>query len=410
MTMLSDARADVPADPLGAFCRDNHVTLKGAGGGSLAGLTFAAKDVFDIVGTRTGYGHPTWLATHPPAAATAEAVRLMLGEGARLVGRTISDELCYSLSGENFHFGTPINPKAPDRIPGGSSSGSAAAVAGGLVDFALGTDCGGSVRVPASYCGIFGMRPTHGRVSLDGVFPFAKSFDCAGWFARDPDILTSVGRVLLGEPSALPSPFRRLLVAEDAFERADAGTREAFAPAIAALERAVGQARPMILSRSGLETWFETFRVIQASEIWQSFGKWVEAERPSFGPGVQERLQIAASVTEGQAREARERRRGIVSELEAAIQPGDVICLPTTPRPAPPRGSSMTEVEIVQRQQAMALLCTAGLGGLPQISLPVAEVAGAPVGLSIIARRGADLDLLGLAAEVNRQLPSALSD
>jgi amidase len=399
MERLSEARTEVPADPLGAFCRSNHVALKGASDGLLAGLSFAAKDVFDIAGARTGYGHPTWLETHPPAETTAEAVRSVLGAGAKLVGRTISDELCYSLSGENFHFGTPTNPKAPDRIPGGSSSGSAAAVAGGLADFALGTDCGGSVRVPASYCGIFGMRPTHGRVSLDGVFPFAKSFDCAGWFARGPDVLMRVGRVLLGERIP-PSPFRRLLVADDAFERADAAVREAFAPAIAALERSVGRARRITLSRSGLETWFETFRVIQAFEIWHSFGKWVETEQPRFGPGVRERLEIAASVTEEQAAEARSRRREIIGELETAIKPGDVICLPTTPRAAPLRGSPLTEIEIVQRQQAMALLCTAGLGGLPQISLPVADVAGAPVGLSIIARRGADIDLLGLAAEI----------
>lgn len=399
MKRLSEARTDVPEDPLGAFCRNNHVALEGASDGLLAGLSFAAKDVFDIAGTRTGYGHPTWLETHPPAGTTAEAVRLVLDAGAKLVGRTISDELCYSLSGENFHFGTPINPRAPDRIPGGSSSGSAAAVAGGFVDFALGTDCGGSVRVPASYCGIFGMRPTHGRVSLDGVFPFAKSFDCAGWFARDPDILMRVGRVLLHERTP-PSPFYRLLMAEDAFERADVAVREAFAPAIAALERSFGRAHRITLSRSGLETWFETFRVIQASEIWHSFGEWVEAEQPRFGPGVRERLEIAAAVTEGQAAEARSRQREIIGELETAIRPGDIICLPTTPRAAPLRGSPLTEVEVIQRRQAMALLCTAGLGGLPQISLPVADVAGAPVGLSIIARRGADIDLLGLAAEV----------
>lgn len=399
MKRLSEARTEVPADPLGAFCRDNHVALEGAPNGPLAGLSFAAKDVFDIAGTRTGYGHPSWLETHPPAETTAVAVRSVLDAGAKLVGRTISDELCYSLSGENFHFGTPINPRAPDRIPGGSSSGSAVAVAGGLVDFALGSDCGGSVRVPASYCGIFGMRPTYGRVSLDGVFPFAKSFDCAGWFARDPDVLMRVGRVLLGE-RASPSPFHRLLIAEDAFERADAAVREAFAPAIAALERIVGKAHRMTLSRSGLETWFETFRVIQASEIWHSFGKWVEAEQPRFGPGVRERLEIAASVTAEQAAEARSRRREIIDELETAITPGDVVCLPTTPRAAPLRGSHLTEVEVVQRQQAMALLCTAGLGGLPQITLPMAEVAGAAVGFSIIAKRGADIDLLALAAEV----------
>ena len=154
-----------PDDPLGAFCRVNHVALEPTGRGPLDGLSFAVKDVFHIAGHRTGFGHPDWLRTHPPATATAVAVRLLLAAGARMVGKTLTDELAYSLSGENMHYGTPVNPRCPQRIPGGSSNGSVVAVAGGLVDFALGTDCGGSVRLPASYCGVLGMRPTHGRVS-----------------------------------------------------------------------------------------------------------------------------------------------------------------------------------------------------------------------------------------------------
>jgi amidase len=208
-----------------------------------------------------------------------------------------------------------------------------------------------------------------------------------------------VGRVLLGERTP-PKPFVRLLIAEDAFGRASESVRKAFAPAIAALERKLGGGRPMTLSRSGLEAWFETFRVIQAFEIWQSFGKWIQTERPQFGPGVRERFDIAASITDDQAAEARSRRREIIGELDAAIMPGDVVCLPTTPGIAPLRGSPLTEVEIKERQQAMALLCIAGLGGLPQISIPVANVAGAPIGLSIIGRCGTDIDLLSLAADI----------
>ncbi len=176
-------------ETFGAFCRDNNVTRPGAARGPLEGLTFAAKDVFDVEGSRTGFGHPAWLETHPPATETAFAITRLLEAGASLTGRTISDELCYSIAGENAHYGTPINPRAPDRLPGGSSSGSAVAVTGGLVDFALGTDCGGSVRVPASYCGLFGLRPTHGRISLDGVSRFAPRFDTVGWFARDAAML-----------------------------------------------------------------------------------------------------------------------------------------------------------------------------------------------------------------------------
>ena len=207
-------------DPVGAFCRDNHVALKGADDGPLAGLAFGAKDVFHIAGTPTGFGHPTWLATHEPPPETATAVRRLLDAGADLAGKTHTDEMAYSLTGENVHYGTPVNARAPDRIPGGSSNGSAAAVTAGLVDFAIGTDCGGSVRLPASYCGILGMRPTVDRVPLDGVIPFGPPFDVAGWFARDAGVLEKAGRVLLADDSQ-PTPPWRLLRAADAFAMVD---------------------------------------------------------------------------------------------------------------------------------------------------------------------------------------------
>ena len=191
MEPISKASAqESPHDPLGAFCRDNHVERDGASNGVLKGLSFGVKDVFHISGRRTGFGHPDWLRTHSPADVTAVAVQRLLDAGARIAGITCTDELTYSPTGENMHYGTPINPIAPDRVPGGSSSGSVSAVAGGLVNFALGTDCGGSVRLPASYCGVLGMRPTHGRVPLDGAIPFGPSFDVAG---TPPYLRGSVG-------------------------------------------------------------------------------------------------------------------------------------------------------------------------------------------------------------------------
>ena len=166
-----------PDDPLGAFCTENHAALDGAPSGPLHGLTFGAKDIFHIAGVRTGFGQPDWLRTHPPEDRSAVAVQNLVQAGAKMVGKTHCDELCYSITGENVHYGTPRNPKAPDRVPGGSSSGSASATAGGLVDFALGGDTAGSVRIPASYCGVFGMRPTHNGISPEGVMPLAPSFD-----------------------------------------------------------------------------------------------------------------------------------------------------------------------------------------------------------------------------------------
>jgi amidase len=207
--------AAIPDDALGAFCRHTHVAISGSGTGPLAGLTFGVKDIYDIAGHKTGFGSPDWLATHDAAVRTAPVVEALLAAGADMVGKTQTDELTYSLNGENAHYGTPVNINAPGRIPGGSSSGSAAAVAGKLVDFALGSDTGGSVRAPASFCGVYGIRPTHGRVSLQGACALAKSFDTAGWFARDALLLERIGRVLLGEAATVDQGAA--LLAEDAF-------------------------------------------------------------------------------------------------------------------------------------------------------------------------------------------------
>ncbi len=185
-------------DQLGAFCKHCDVSIEGAAGGPLHGLTFAAKDNYQVAGFACCAGNPDWLRTHPPADSTAPAICMLLDAGARLVGKTILDELAYSVAGENIHYGAPINPRAPGRTTGGSSCGSAAAVAGGLVDFALGSDTGGSVRVPASFCGLFGIRPTHGVVPVSGLVPHVPSADTVGWFARDGRTLRHVGEVLLG--------------------------------------------------------------------------------------------------------------------------------------------------------------------------------------------------------------------
>lgn len=400
----SNAGRAPPDDPLGAFCRDNHVAIGGAAVGPLAGLTFAVKDVFDIEGTRTGFGHPQWLSSHPPAARTALAVRQLLEAGASMTARSHTDELAYSLTGENIHYGTPVNPWDRERVAGGSSSGSVAAVAGGLVDFAIGTDCGGSVRLPASYCGVLGMRPTHGRISLEGAIPFAPSFDCLGWFARDATVFEAVGRVLLQDDSGTGKPSR-LLRARDSFELVDPKVAQALEPAVAALENEVGPAEDVVVSPEGLPAWFEAFRTLQASEIWANHGAWIRTNQPQFGPGIRERFEWAATVKESDARAAMKVRRAALSRLDDLIKPGQIVCLPTSPRVAPLRNTTTDKLEIEYRHQAMCLLCIAGLGGLPQINLPLASLDGLPLGLSMIGPRGSDAVLLHVAKRLCKSAP-----
>ena len=389
----------LPYDPLGAFCRENHVGLRGSPEGPLAGLTFAAKDVFDVAGSRTGFGNPVWLESHPAAASTAPAVQRLLDAGADMVGRTLTDELTYSLSGQNAHYGTPANAAAPGRICGGSSSGSASAVAGGLVDFALGTDCGGSVRLPASYCGILGIRPSHGRLSLEGVAPFTWSFDVAGWFARDPDVFEAVGRTLLDDEGA-PSRPSRLLYAGDAFAVVDPEVADALAPAVELASGVVGSRSGATVSPDGLTGWYETFRIIQAWEIWYNHAAWIGQYSPDFGPGIRERLEWASRVTGRQVADARARRSAIVERIRGLFSQGDVLCLPTSPRVAPPVDAPTDDLENRVRAQAMSLLCIAGLAGLPQVSLPLASHDGLPLGLSLVGQWGTDRSLLALSREI----------
>ena len=383
---------------LGALCQENAGKADPTGSGPLDGLTFTVKDVFDVAGQRTGFGQPTWLATHAAAETTAPAVGRLLDAGARMIGRAICDELTYSLDGENVHYGTPLNPACPERIPGGSSSGSASAVAGGLCEFSLGTDCAGSVRIPASFCGLYGMRPTHGGVPLEGAAPFAPSFDTAGWLARDADVLELVGRALLDErPTVAERQMRpHGLIAQDAFAVAGPLIADALRPAVEQVSRALAGTQEVSVAEEGLERWVESFRLIQAFEIWRSLGTWVTEHRPALGPGIRERIAWAATVTEEDALAERRFRAGVVQRLDELLGRDGVVILPSAPGPAPRRGLTPEALDD-HRRRAISLLCIAGLAGLPQVTLPRATLEGCPLGLSLIGPRGSDLMLLQLA-------------
>ena len=388
----------IPNDTLGAFCRHTHVALRGSGEGPLAGLTFGAKDIYDVAGHKTGFGSPDWLRTHAPATRTAPVVQRLLDAGADMLGKTQTDELTFSLNGENAHYGTPVNVNAPGRIPGGSSSGSAAAVAGGLVDFALGSDTGGSVRAPASFCGIHGLRPTHGRVSLEGACPLASSFDTAGWFARDPRVLERVGAVLLEEEpdSMLPE---RLLVADDAFECAGPAAAAALQSGLERVAALLGKLQRVTLSAEGLGAWLDVFRPLQGYEIWRQQGAWVREVKPQLGPGVRQRVEWASTINESDAAPARTKREEIARRMQSLLGDDSVLAIPTVPDIAPLRNADPKATEDF-RTRALTLLCIAGLARLPQVNLPLGKLNGCPIGLSLIGPPNSDMMLLGIARQL----------
>jgi len=389
--------AAIPDDALGAFCRHTHAAVKGSGAGPLAGLTFGVKDIYDIAGHKTGFGSPDWLATHDAAAKTAPVVAQLLAAGADMVGKTQTDELTYSLNGENAHYGTPVNVNAPGRIPGGSSSGSAAATAGRLVDFALGSDTGGSVRAPASFCGIYGIRPTHGRVSLEGACALAKSFDTAGWFARDAALLERIGRVLLGDTGAVE--HGAALLAEDGFALLGSGAVEALQPALEKIKTVIGPLQKVTVSAEGLPQWFQAFRVLQGAEIHQQLGAWVAQAQPKLGPGVRERMQWTATITAADIAGAQAVRDAARRRMDELLKGNAVLVLPTVPDIAPLLNTPAAALDDF-RARAMSLLCIAGHAGLPQVTMPLAMLNGCPIGISLVAARGNDALMLELARRI----------
>ena len=387
-------------DDLNAFANlDVHVP--GADGGQLSGMTFAAKDIFDVAGHVTGGGNPDWQRTHGPAERTAPAVQALLDAGATLVGKTHTDELTRGILGRNPHYGTPTNPAAPGRVPGGSSSGSASAVAGGVVDFALGSDTGGSVRIPSSFCGLYGIRPTHGRISLDGVLPQASSFDTVGWFARGAVTFERVGRVLLQSPTTGATP-KRLIIAEDLFEVVDENIRETVSPVVDTIAGMVGDQTTARVSPEGIDCWMTHQRTLQMREAWDTQRDWIEQTNPRLAFEVAIRYLDGMSVTPEQVMASNAGRQEVRSRVNDLLADGAIMCMPTSPAPAP-----LPDLPVPDRQELGVrigrLTCIGGLTGCPQINLPLATVDGLPVGLSLMGAGGSDETLMRFAVEVAQE-------
>jgi amidase len=388
-------------DKVGAYVPGPRLEQPGAPTGPLAGIDFAVKDLFDVAGAPTTYGNPDWARTHPPAAATAPLIQALLAAGASLRGKTKTVELAFGLTGENVWHGTPVNPAAPDRFPGGSSCGSAAAAAAGLVDFALGSDTGGSVRIPASYCGIFGIRPSWGAVNLTGACGLAPSFDTAGWFASRASVLRRVGEVLL--PEGGEGPLGPVLKVQEAWVNAEPPVAAALSCALSGVERVLGPSLAVNLAPETLRTFFEHFRDAQAEEAWATLGSWIEATTPAFGPGVGERFAAAKATDPARATEARRFRQRIRARMRALLAGGAVLVYPTSPIPAPRTHIDATAQQAV-RERTIGVTAITGFAGLCEVSIPAARVEGAPVGLSLVAAPGRDRALLELTERVAAEL------
>ncbi|MGF1909896.1 glutamyl-tRNA amidotransferase [Vibrio kasasachensis] len=377
-------------------------TLKPYQKGPLDGLTFAVKDNIDIGGYKTSYGSIPWRSAHKAPVYNALCVEQLLGNGATCLGKTVADEYTYSLDGESYFFGTPINPKAPERVPGGSSSGSASAVACGLVDFSIGTDSAGSIRVPASLCGIWGMRPTLHRISEAGVLPFMPSVSTVGAFSNDINILENVMRTMLRSEEVQSEEIINIYLLEDAFSISDAEVNDAIRNKISPLFEIPGIAITSInlsdIVGEGIDlnvTNSQALRVLQTAEFVSTVGNWIEAFSPEKGPSFSAAYENIQSFDRTELNNALLLCENVFKKISHFMKKGDLFIFPTTPTIAPLKGSLNNLDSVLDfYDRTMAITSFAGIGGLPEISIPLATINGSPIGLSVAAGRYQDEFLL----------------
>ena len=365
--------------------------------GPLQHLSFAVKDLFDVAGYPTSAGQPHMLALSGVKSQTAPFVQRFLDAGAKFVGKTITDELAFSLNGQNAHFGAPMNGADPLRLSGGSSSGSASSVANHVCDFALGTDTGGSIRAPASHNGLFGLRPTHGRIDMAGSHPLAPSLDAPGWFARDVDVFSRVSEVVLSE--AIQPKAVRLVLGEEFWTLLSHHVQAALKPAVVVLENAMGKINTCSVLNISFDDLTLAFRQTQGWEAWQVNGEFISRYKPMLGPGVAQRFEWASQVTHSQYVQAQTVRANLKRHLQQVLGADGVLVLPTMPDCSPLISQTESELENY-RAASLKLLSVAGLCGFPQISLPLAQSHGAPLGISLLGLENSDAILVGLAKQV----------
>jgi amidase len=381
-----------------AFMPYPAVDVPRAPSGPLAGYTFAAKDLFDVAGYPTGGGNPHVLAMSGIKTETAPTIQRLLDVGAELIGKAHTNEMAFSMSGKNAHYGTPRNGAAYDRIPGGSSSGSASAVSNGLCDFAMGSDTGGSVRTPASYCGLFGLRPSYGRVSLAKTQALCESMDTAGFFARDAKVFGLVGECLLGEDPAPLSDAPELVISDELFAMLPAASLNALAPAFAQITACCGPLQKLQGELPSLSDACWAFRYIQGREAWLAQGDFIERNGLTLGADVAARFAWSKAVTDEQYNDACVLRERFAASWKELLG-NRVLVMPTVPDIAPLLIANDEEIEETRRifhhLLAISVLCRT-----PQLNMPLINKDGAPLGISLMGPVGSDLSLVKLAVRI----------
>ncbi|MFC0267211.1 amidase [Kushneria aurantia] len=341
------------------------------------GKRVVVKDSIDIAGSPTQAGSAA-LAEAAPATAHADIVARTLQAGYRIVGKANLHELAFGMTGVNGWAGTPENPRYPALIPGGSSSGSAAAVASGLAEIGIGTDTGGSIRVPAACCGVYGFKPTFGRLSREGVMPAVSSLDCVGPFAADlAELIGFMKAVDKGFAQASLGPVTSLGMAEVAAE-----------PAIVeGIDRQVEKAGVprSSVSLGMLDEAFQAAMTIIKRETYLAYEGLLASGK--LGSDVDKRLRAAAVTTDADVAEAEKVRRAFTAKVDALLDRHDYLVLPTLPH------FPMTLREALAGQQDLDLSRFArpfNLSGHPALSLPLASHRGLPVAMQLIGRHGDD--------------------
>ena len=358
--------------------------------GPLSDLTFVVKDMCEIKGFKSSCGNPDFYEKCLPADDFAPFLKDILNKGATLKGITICDEFFYSLIGENGHYGTPANLNAPGCVPGGSSSGSAAALTTNLYDFSIGSDTGGSVRVPASFCGLLGIRPTHNRINTKGIYPMAPTFDTIGWFAKDIKTFKKIGFTVLNQKDKTKNSFKDFVIAEDILELANPNIINLFNNYI---NNSFPEIKKIRLSKQTKDVIADNFRILQGGEIVENVIPWILKNKPKISPEINNRIEMAIKITKDEINQAVKFRENLKKEIELTLPEGLIALFPTTPFSSPKCGQSDEQLSSY-RKKLMEFTSIAGMTSRPQISIPKFKDNSGPIGISLLGWRYSDEILL----------------